>query len=110
MKRIPWTTPKWPLPANDGARQATKQLVAALCSKGSLIDLVAMVPKGEEVSESEAIEALGVRSVTVVRRPKTGNRLHLQNLLQPNAASKGSGSIRNKTTFELNRKANVSSS
>jgi glycosyltransferase involved in cell wall biosynthesis len=82
MKRILWITPKWPLPANDGARQATTQLVAALCSKGCVIDLLAMVPKGEEVSESEAIGALGVRSVTVVRRPKTGNRLHLQNLLR----------------------------
>ena len=30
------------------------------------------MPKGEAVSESEAIGALGVRSVTVFRRPKTG--------------------------------------
>jgi glycosyltransferase involved in cell wall biosynthesis len=82
MNRFLWITPKWPLPANDGARQATTQLVAALCAKGSLIDLLALVPEGEEVSESEAIETLGVRTATVVRRPRTGKRLHLENLLR----------------------------
>ena len=82
MKRILWITPKWPLPANDGARQATTQLVAALCSKGSVIDLLAIVPEGEEVSESEAIETLGVRSAAIVRRPKPGPSLHLRSLLR----------------------------
>jgi glycosyltransferase involved in cell wall biosynthesis len=81
MKRILWITPKWPLPANDGARQATTQLVAALCAKGSLIDLLTLVPEGEAVCESEAIETLGVRSATVIRRPKPGKPLHLRNLL-----------------------------
>lgn len=82
MKRILWITPKWPLPATDGGRQATTQLVSALCSKGAVIDLLAIVPEGEEVSESDAIKALGVRNATVVRRPKPGRLLHLQNLLR----------------------------
>ena len=82
MKRILWITPKWPLPANDGARQATTQLVAALCSKGSVIDLLTLVPEGEEVCETEAIEALGVRTATVLRRPKPGPSLHLRSLLR----------------------------
>lgn len=82
MKRILWIIPKWPLPANDGARQATTQLVAALCSKGAVIDLLAIIPKGERVSEAEAIEALGVRTATVVRRPRPGPGLHLRSLLR----------------------------
>ncbi len=82
MKRILWITPKWPLPASDGARQATTQLVCALCLKGAIIDLLAIVPQGEEVSEFEARGALGIRSATVVRRPKPGRVLHLKNLLR----------------------------
>jgi glycosyltransferase involved in cell wall biosynthesis len=82
MKPLLWITPKWPLPANDGARQATTQLVAALCSKGCVIDLLTLLPEGEEASEAEVIETLGVRSATVVRRPKPGPSLHLQNLLR----------------------------
>lgn len=82
MKRLLWITPKWPLPANDGARQATTQLVAALCSKGCVIDLLTLLPEGEEASESEVIEALGVQSAIVVRRPKPGPSLHLRNLLR----------------------------
>ncbi len=82
MKRFLWITPKWPLPANDGARQATTQLLSALCSKGSVIELLALVPEGEEVSEPKAVEVLGVRSATAVRRPRTGKRLHLENLIR----------------------------
>ncbi|MBT8451114.1 MAG: glycosyltransferase family 4 protein [Deltaproteobacteria bacterium] len=81
-KRLLWITPKWPLPANDGARQATTQLVAALCSKGCVIDLLTLLPEGEAASESEVIAALGVRSAIVVRRPKPGPSLHLRNLLR----------------------------
>jgi glycosyltransferase involved in cell wall biosynthesis len=82
MKRILWITPKWPLPANDGARQATTQLVAALCSKGTVIDLLCVIPEGETVCEAEATEALGVRSATVLHRPKPGPGLHLRNWLR----------------------------
>jgi hypothetical protein len=82
MKRLLWIVPKWPLPASDGARQATTQLVSALCSKGVAIDLLTIIPRAEEVSQEEAIEMLGVRSVTVVRRPMPGPTLHLQNLLR----------------------------
>ncbi len=81
MNRILWITPKWPLPANDGARQATTQLVASLSAKGVPIDLLTLVPEGSEVSQSEAVETLGVQSATVIRRPKTGKQLHLRNLL-----------------------------
>lgn len=82
IERLLWVTPKWPLPATDGARQATTQLVSALCAKGVIVDLLAIVPKGEIVSESEAIPELGVRSATVLRRPKPGRRLLLRNLLR----------------------------
>jgi len=79
-KRLLWITPKWPLPANDGARQATTQLVAGLCSRGAIIDLLAIVPEGEPASEREAIEVLGVARASLIRRPKSGRARHLRNL------------------------------
>jgi glycosyltransferase involved in cell wall biosynthesis len=82
MERLLWITPKWPLPATDGARQATTQLLGALCAKGVIVDLLAIVPEGEDVLESEAVEVLGVRSAAVVRRPNPGRGLHLRNLLR----------------------------
>jgi glycosyltransferase involved in cell wall biosynthesis len=82
IQRLLWVTPKWPLPATDGARQATTQLVSALCAKGVIVDLLAIVPEGEPVSESDAIAVLGARSATVVRRPTPGRRLLLRNLLR----------------------------
>lgn len=79
-KRLLWVTPKWPLPAQDGARQATTQLLRGLCSRGAVVDLLAIVPDGEEVSEHEAVELLGVASARVVRRPKSGPLRHIWNL------------------------------
>lgn len=81
MERLLWIAPKWPLPPTDGARQATTQLVGALCQKGVVVDLLGMVPEGEVVSELDAIEALGVRSAAVVRRPRRGRALLFRNLL-----------------------------
>lgn len=82
MKRLLWITPKWPLPANDGARQATTQLVSALCAAGTSIDLLALVPQDETVVEQDALDELGVRSARVVRRPNPGRGLHLRNALR----------------------------
>jgi glycosyltransferase involved in cell wall biosynthesis len=45
-----------------------------------VIDLVAMVPQGETVVESDATKALGVRSTTVIRRPRPGLTRHLRNV------------------------------
>jgi len=77
-----WITPKWPLPADDGARQATVQLVSALCERGVDVNLRALVPKDEAVSEQDAVATLGVRSARVLRRPNPGRGLHLRNLLR----------------------------
>ncbi|MGB5813207.1 MAG: glycosyltransferase family 4 protein [Polyangiales bacterium] len=82
MKRFLWITPKWPIPATDGARQATTQLVSALCEMGTPIDLVALVPEREAVRESEAVDALGIRTATVVRRPNATRGLHVRNALR----------------------------
>ena len=46
------------------------------------VDLLAIIPEGEAVVEEEAIETLGVRSATVIRRPRPGRALHLRNLLR----------------------------
>lgn len=79
-KSLLWVTPKWPLPADDGARQATSQLLAGLSERGAVIDLLAIAPEGEPVSASEAAEAFGVRTATVVRRPRSGRARHIRNL------------------------------
>lgn len=82
MKRIVWITPKWPLPANDGARHATTQLLSALAQKGAAVDLLAIVPAEERVSEVDASKTLGLRSACAVRRPPTTKARHLYNLIR----------------------------
>ncbi|RMG39730.1 MAG: glycosyltransferase [Candidatus Dadabacteria bacterium] len=63
-----WITPKWPLPANDGARVATCGLIQNLSSLGDEIDLLAIAGSNEDVREEEAKKLLGVANVYVVRR------------------------------------------
>lgn len=63
-----WITPKWPLPANDGARIATVNLLRGLNAAGVTIDLLALPSEDEVIDEGEAREMLGVKSVSVVPR------------------------------------------
>lgn len=69
-----WITPKWPLPADDGARRATATLLTHLSRLGEKIDLVAVCGADEQVVSSEAQKELGVRSVFVVRRSAKSSR------------------------------------
>ncbi len=43
MKHILWITPKWPLPASDGARHATFALLSELTKVGEKVDLLSFV-------------------------------------------------------------------
>ena len=73
-----WITPKWPLPAEDGARVATCTLIRSLTAAGEQIDLLALAGNEEVVDETEARRLLGVRQVYVLRRSAaTQNRLRL---------------------------------
>ncbi|MEM7434221.1 MAG: glycosyltransferase [Myxococcota bacterium] len=82
MTPLVWITPKWPLPADDGARQATFHLLAALTAKGVSVDLHAIVPEDAVVDPDEAVAELGVRSARILRRPNPGPGLHLRNLVR----------------------------
>ncbi len=66
-----WITPKWPLPAEDGARQATVHLLQGLSEKGAQIHLVSIVPEGStasHASQQNAFEVLGVKKITCLER------------------------------------------
>ncbi|MGZ3686844.1 MAG: glycosyltransferase family 4 protein [Bdellovibrionota bacterium] len=76
---ILWVAPKWPLPVEDGARQATYHLVRALSDLGVSIHFCAIIPEGETVDPQEALRVLGVRRVSLVRRAKTS---HWRSLLR----------------------------
>ncbi|MGM0575307.1 MAG: glycosyltransferase family 4 protein [Myxococcota bacterium] len=79
-----WIVPKWPLPANDGARVATRNLLRPLAHAGVRIHLCALVPEGEDVDEEEARRDLGVVSTRVVRRASASPVRHARNaLLRP---------------------------
>lgn len=73
-----WITPKWPLPAEDGARQATYHLVRNLAHSGAQVHLVAIVPRGEKTDLDQARRAFGVEQVSTVSREPSR---HFVNLL-----------------------------
>ncbi len=79
--KLAWIVPKWPLPADDGARRATTQLLSQLAALGHEIHLCALVPDSETIQTEDAIKQLGVKSVKIVRRSTPGARLHIRNLL-----------------------------
>lgn len=66
--RILWVVPKFPLGPPDGARHATCSLVRALILKGVRIDMICLVPKGEEADGESAKKNLGVSSCLVISR------------------------------------------
>lgn len=68
MRSLLWITPKWPLPADDGARVASANLIRNLSKLGELIHLISCVAPEEAVSEEEARDVLGVEGCTVIRR------------------------------------------
>lgn len=77
-RKLFWITPKWPLPAEDGARRATVYLVKSLANLGVDIHLCSIVPEGETIRTEEALEQLGVKQVSLVYRKQTR---HLKTLL-----------------------------
>ncbi|MFZ4701514.1 MAG: hypothetical protein ACOYMG_15805, partial [Candidatus Methylumidiphilus sp.] len=80
-----WITPKWPFPVEDGARQATTQLLKHLALLGADIHLCSIIPQAESPDFAQAVHELGVRTVHTVRRAKSGKWLHFKNfVLHPN--------------------------
>ncbi len=52
--RLIWIVPKWPLPAIDGARVATCNLLRSLAQQGSHIDLWALSDDGAVIDREQA--------------------------------------------------------
>lgn len=67
-RKIIWISPKWPLPADDGARRATVYLVRSLARLGTEIHYCPIVPRGEPTDLALAKAELGVREITVIHR------------------------------------------
>lgn len=63
---ILWIVPKWPLPANDGARVATVNLLRSLVAKKIGITLCAFVDDPAQINTSIALKEIGVQDVILV--------------------------------------------
>lgn len=71
-RELLWVVPKWPLPAQDGARMANCRLIEGLVRRGHLIDLVAFRGPEDGASEgpgTDPVRTLGVRKVFRIERP-----------------------------------------
>ncbi|MBC7690601.1 MAG: glycosyltransferase [Methylotenera sp.] len=67
-----WITPKWPLPADDGAKQANTQLIHNLALQGQVIHFCPLITKHElEIDFERAKRDLAVTDVTPIIRPST---------------------------------------
>lgn len=69
--RTLWIVPKWPFPAQDGARVATVSLLANYCALGGKTDLLAVAGDDEACDFGEARSRLGVERCFVARRPSS---------------------------------------
>jgi len=70
-RRLLWITPKFPIPADDGARIATANLLSGLVSLGEDIHLIALAGTDENCDIELAKKVLGVAAITVIRRAST---------------------------------------
>lgn len=80
--KLVWITPKWPFPIEDGARQATTQLLKNLALLGADIHLCSIIPQTESPDFAQAIQELGVRSVQSVYRKQSSKWQHLKNFIR----------------------------
>ncbi|MDR3607100.1 MAG: glycosyltransferase family 4 protein [Oligoflexia bacterium] len=94
-KKILWISPRWPEPANDGAKIATFQLLRYLQNDFE-IHLLAILPEEEP---SPAISVLDRCTVRVLRRPRPRGSLAFRLLVRPwvpvTFSSFASSSLRN---------------
>lgn len=66
--KVLWLTPKWTLPANDGARVASYKLLKNIPKDIVKIDYLALSHPDDKENESELISVLGVESAMYVKR------------------------------------------
>lgn len=84
--RILWVTPKWTLPANDGARVATEKLIANTIKAGAVVDYMCIHQKHEVIDKQQLQEKWGTNKIFTIPRglPEGGLRkilYYLKNLI-----------------------------
>jgi glycosyltransferase involved in cell wall biosynthesis len=67
-----WILPKWPLPATDGARVASVNLLRGLSALGARIDVVAIAERSADFDPEELKKTCGILSARIVFREPTG--------------------------------------
>ena len=74
--RILWVTPKWTLPANDGARVATEKLIANTIKAGAVVDYMCIHQKHEVIDKQQLQEKWGTNKIFTIPRglPEGGLR------------------------------------
>ena len=66
MKKILWITPRWPEPADDGAKIATIELLRMMqLEKGVEISILALIP---EHDATPSISGLNVKNIYILKR------------------------------------------
>jgi glycosyltransferase involved in cell wall biosynthesis len=76
-----WILPKWPLPATDGARVASVNLLRGLGGLGATIDVVAVAERAGDLDPEALKEIHGVSSVQIVRREAAGRGFQFLGML-----------------------------
>ena len=66
--KLLWVTPKWTLPASDGARVASRQLIKSLVAKGVEIHYLALSHPEDTEDREVLIEDLGVKRAHFIKR------------------------------------------
>ena len=81
MKRILWITPRWPEPANDGAKIATLALLKHLPEHEDLeVTLLAILPSNEDAAP---VTNLKLKRIQVIKRKASQRSPALRFLLNP---------------------------
>lgn len=82
-RKILWVTPKWPLPASDGARQATCSALKAISKLGEEIDLLSFIDKPIKSYDEQLIkDELGIQRVfTILKTNYFGKFSRFLNLI-----------------------------
>jgi glycosyltransferase involved in cell wall biosynthesis len=81
LPHLLWVLPKWPLPATDGARVASVNLLRGLGELGVTIDVVAIAERTEGFDPEALKKIPGVLSCRLVAREPTGRGFQLSGAL-----------------------------
>jgi len=73
--KILWITPKWTLPATDGARIATERLISNTIKAGAIVDYICISPKGEERDVMAMARKWKTNDIKIIERFAPKNKI-----------------------------------